>query len=422
MSEPQSGQKTGAQSRDEANGRAVERMIAAQPVLIDIRPASEVISGLGPYDILHAGPPLESWMETSDVLRGSIAGTLVLHGLVSTLEEAKMLSASGKVTLRPANDCGAGATYAGVITRDTKVFVVEDKTTGIVAATAINEGRGAALRYGSNDSGTLGRLSWLEGRFAELLGAAIRLSGGIDLFDILRQALHMGDEGHSRQKAASALFTARIAPYLAEIGAPPKDTAEVLRFLAENEIFFLPLAMAACKTAMDSARGLTNSSLVTCMCANGIRFGIKLSGTGDRWFTAPAPAIEGQYFDGFGAADATTVIGDSEIAETMGLGAFAMAGAPALARYIGGSVSTSRQLSEEMYEITLAEHLYFHLPYLEFRGAPSGIDAAKVVGRNIAPVFSTGIAHRKSGIGQIGAGFGRAPMACFGAALEALSN
>jgi hypothetical protein len=413
---------TAAQGRAAANALAVERLISAKPVLVDIRPASAVIAGLEAHDILHAGPPLKGWGEAGEVLRGSIAGTLVLHGRANTLDIAQELVASGAVTLRPANDCSAAATYAGVLTRDTKVFVVEDEVSGSVSVAAINEGRGAALRYGCNDAETLRRLSWLEGNFADLLGAAIRLTGGVDLFDILRQALHMGDEGHSRQKAASLLFAAKIAPYLAEVGASPEEAVQVLHFLASNEIFFLPLTMAACKTATSSAAEIENSSLVTCMCSNGTRFGIKVSGTGDRWFTAPAPEIEGHYFERFDAGDATTVIGDSEIAETMGLGAFSMAAAPALARFLGGSVSSSLRLSEEMYAITSAEHPDFHLPYFDFRGTPTGIDVSKVVSAGIEPVFSTGIAHRKAGIGQIGAGLGRAPISCFAAALEALSR
>jgi hypothetical protein len=286
----------------------------------------------------------------------------------------------------------------------------------------LNEGRGRALRYGANDAATLSRLAWLETEFAQILGAALRLSGGIDVFDILAQALHMGDEGHSRQKAASALLLNALAPFLVETQFDGKQIARAVRFMAGNEIFFLPVTMAAAKSALASIAEVAGSTLVTCMCVNGVRFGIKVSGLGERWHTAPIPAIHGRYFHPYGAQDANPVIGDSEIAETFGLGAFAMAAAPALSRYVGGTFEEATRLSSEMYSITLSEHRQFTIPFQSHRGAPFGIDARRVVERGIEPIFSTGIAHREPGIGQIGAGYGRAPLACFRSALEALSE
>lgn len=421
MTTPAEGREARGQDRiEEANAEALRRIVAAQPHLVDLKPAGQVIPELDERDFLHAGPPLAGWQEAAGALRGSILGALVHLGCARDVPEAEALAASGEIRLLPANDYHAGGTYAGVIARGTPVFVVENRAGGTRACAALNEGRGKALRYGANDPETLARLAWLEGEFATILGAAVRLSGGIDLFDILAQAIHMGDDGHSRQKAASALFMNAIAPSMLETGFGPKEIARALRFLAQNDIFFLPLTMAAGKATMESAQGIAGSTVVTCISANGVRFGTKVSGLGDRWVTAPVPVVQGRFFEGYRPEDANPVIGDSEIAETMGLGAFAMAGAPALARYVGGTPEEATRLALEMYSITLAEHPRFTIPALGFRGTPTGIDVRKVVERELAPIFNTGIAHRIPGIGQIGAGFARTPLECYAAALGEL--
>lgn len=406
----------------EANAEALRRIGLASPFLVDIKSAGDVIPELGEKELLHAGPPLSGWGEACGALQGAIIGTLIHLGLTQDREEAESLAASDQFRLVSANDHRALGTYAGVIARATKVFVVENRSSGHRAYAAINEGRGKALRYGSHDPETLKRLAWLEGQFAEILATAIRKIGGIDLFELLVQALHMGDDGHSRQKAASALFANTIAPHLIGTDFESKEIARVLRFLTETDIFFLPLTMAAAKSTMLSAEGIRGSTVITCMAGNGVRWGIKVSGCGSQWFTAPVPSIQGRYFKGYGPEDASPVIGDSEIAETMGLGAFAMAAAPALAPYIGGTPERAKELAVKMYEITLAEHPQFKVPSLEYRGTPMGIDVRRVVETGIEPIFNTGIAHKDPGVGQIGAGYGHTPMACCVAALEALQT
>ena len=401
-----------------ANAGALERLRCASPFLIDLRPAGEVIPGLGERDFLHAGPPLEGWHEACGALRGAVVGTILHYGLAGETEEAETLVQSGAVRLTPAQDHKAMGTYAGIIPKRTPVLVVEDRSSGVRAFAALNEGRGKALRYGSHDLETLARLSWMETELAEILRAAVRLGGGIDLFAIMTQGLHMGDDCHSRQRASSALFLTSISPLLCDCGFPAKELTRVFRFLSQNDFFFLPLAMAAAKSALASIEGSAHSTIVTCMAFNGVRCGIHVSGLGSRWFTAPVPPSQGQYFEGYGPNDAGPIIGDSEIVETIGLGAFAMAGAPVLARYIGGTVEQATQFTLEMHQITLGEHPRFTIPALGFRGTPCGIDLRRVVETGIEPVFSTGIAHRMPGIGQIGAGYSRTPIACFREALE----
>lgn len=407
---------------DQANADAIRRIRASDAILVGLAAAGSVVPGIGEDELLHAGPPLAGWQSACGALRGAVIGTLLHENRATDTVQAEELAASGELRLVPASNYGILATYGGVITRATTVFIVENRVCGTRAFAAINEGRGKALRYGSHDPDTLSRYAWLESTFAPILNDAVIAAGGINLFGTLRHALQMGDEGHSRQKAASSLFANLVSPHVATTSANPREAGRVIEFLAQNEIFHLPLTMAAAKATMLSAENVPNSTLVTCMAGNGVEWGIKVSGQGSRWFTAPVPSIEGTYSEGFGAADASPVIGDSEIAETLGLGAFAVSAAPALSRYVGGTFREAMRLSLDMYEITIAEHSALQIPALEFRGTPLGIDVRRVVATGIEPIFNTGIAHRQPGVGQIGAGYGRTPMACCVAALNSFGT
>jgi hypothetical protein len=405
-------------TEDPGTHALLERIAEAEPAWIDVAPAAEVVDGLQPHDLLHAGPPLAGWQEACSALRGAVAGSLVLHGAAPDVEKALSAAQTGAWRLRSSAELGVLSTFGGVIMSSTPVIVVVDRRTGRRTFAAVNEGRGKALRYGCTQPETLERVRWLHGRFATVVGAAVRDAGGFDLLPILEQALQMGDDGHSRQKAASALLLAAIAPALAALGAPSPDVVDALAFFGVNDFFFLPLAMAAAKNAIgvDPVQG---STLVTAIAFNGARAGIRVAGI-DRWFTAPVPRLHGAYFGGFGPEDAGPVIGDSEIMETFGLGAFAMAAAPSLAPYVGGTVRQAAAFTDEMYGITVGEHARLRIPALDRRGAPLGIDARKVVATGIAPIFNSGIAHRDVGVGQIGAGYGRVPLACFEAAVAAI--
>jgi hypothetical protein len=406
----------------DANKEALDRIGAAAPVLIGLKRALDLIPSIGERDLIHAGPPLEGWHEACGALRGSVIGTILHAGIATDAADAEAMATAGEFNFLAANDYNVLGTFAGVITCNTPLLVVKDRTTGRLAGAAINEGRGKALRYGSTAPETLRRLKWLETDFCKTLDAAIQLRGEIDVSSILEQALHMGDDGHSRQKAASSLFLNIIAAPLVDAGLDREQTVLAIQFLASNDFFFLPLTIAAAKASLLSAEGITGSTLVTCMAANGARFGIQLSGLAGQWFTAPIPKLHGRYFKEFTVNDAGPMIGDSVIAETIGLGAFAMVGAPALAAYVGGTYEEATRLALEMYEITLSEHPRYKTPALNYRGTPFGIDAQRVVSSGVTPIFNSGIAHRNSGIGQIGAGFGRAPLGCFQAAVDALRD
>jgi len=407
---------------DAANRRAVERLLAAQPVLIDVRPAIEALPGMRPDLVLHAGPPID-WARMSGPLRGAVIGALLYEGRAGTPEDAERLAASGRVDFAPCHHHAAVGPMAGVTTASMPVLVVEDRAHGHRAYSTLNEGLGKVLRYGAFSPDVLDRLRWFRDTVGPALAVAVREAGGIDVRAIIAQAVQMGDECDNRNRAASALLVKALAPAIAGGALPAAERRRILAFAGGNEHLFLNLAMAAAKTACDAAHGVPGSSLVTAMARNGTDFGIRVAGLGDRWLTAPVNTPSGLYFAGFGPADANPDIGDSAIVETIGLGGFAMAASPAVAGFVGaGGLREAIAVTEEMAEIAIGEHPHFRIPTLDDRGAPVGIDVRRVVATGITPLINTGIAGRRPGVGQIGAGTVRAPLACFEQALAALAG
>jgi hypothetical protein len=401
-----------------ANAEALRRLCEAQPVLVDCVPAADAL-GLEPGTLLHAGPPL-AWERMCPPLQAAVVGALLHEGWATDAADAIDRAAGGAVRFEPCHHRRAVGPMTGLVTRSMPVFVVENRTFGTRAAVTINEGLGRVLRFGANDASVLARLAWLRDEAGPLLGRAIRRRGGVDLRPLAAQALVMGDEMHQRNVAASSLFARQMAPQLARVDLSRDALARCLDFLTGNDQFFLNLAMAAGKATMDPVRGIAGSTLVTAMARNGTTFGIRVSGLGDRWFVAPVNMPEGLYFPGFTAADANPDMGDSAIVESMGLGGFAMAASPAVVKFLGaGTLRDARRFSQEMQEITLGGNPAFPLPTLEDQGAPTGIDIRKVVETGIEPVINTGIAHKKPGVGQVGAGVVRAPLDCFVQGLEA---
>ncbi len=401
-----------------ANATAVERLLAAQPLLVDVRPAREAL-GLDGRRLLHSGPPIE-WERMCGPVRGAIVGAILFEGWATSPEEAEALAGSGAVEFSPCHHHGAVGPMAGVVSPSMPVVVVENQAGGTVAHATLNEGLGKVLRFGAYDASVLERLGWFRDVLGPAISAALRASGPIDLRSLTGQALQMGDEGHNRNVAATSLFVRTLAPSIVRT-ADGATAAAVLDFLRGNDHFYLNLSMASCKSALDAAHGIAGSSVVTAMSRNGVEFGIRLSGTGDAWFTSPVGVPDGLYFPGYGPEDANPDLGDSAITETFGIGGFAMAAAPAIVRFVGGSAEDALEFTRLMGRITLARNPAYALPSLAFAGTPTGIDARRVVDSGIAPVINTGIAHRQAGVGQIGAGIARAPLGCFAAGLGALA-
>jgi hypothetical protein len=406
---------------DRANAEAIARVMAATPVLAGVARAGDVIPALGDDLLLHAGPPI-GWERMSGPVRGAVIGALLYERRARTEAEAAALAASGRIRFEPCHHHAAVGPMAGIISPSMPLCVIENRAGGTRAYTTFNEGYGKVLRYGAYDESVVERLRWIEGTLGPVIGRALELAGGLDMKALISQALQMGDEGHNRNKAGSALLSRLLGPFIVRSGVPTAQQAEVFSFLAGNDIAMLNPVMAACKATMDAAHGIAHSTLVTTMARNGTDFGIRVSGLGDRWFTGPSEVPRGLYFPGFTAEDGNPDMGDSAITETAGIGAFAMAGAPAIVTFIGGTVHDAVASTLEMYEITLAEHEAFRIPALDFRGTPAGIDIRKVIRTGILPRINTGIAHRQAGIGQVGAGLVRPPRICFEEALRAMAD
>lgn len=407
---------------EKANEEAMARILAADPVFVDVVTAGDAIPELNDRVVLHAGPPI-TWDRMCGPMQGAVAGIIVFEGWADDLEAAVKLAESGGVTFYPNHHFGAVGPMTGMTTRSQPLMVVENRAFGNRAYCAVNEGLGKVMRFGGNDEEVLGRLRWLRDSFGPALGAAIRDRGGLGLKAIIARGLGMGDEMHQRNVACSGIFLREIAPSFVRTCDDRAQLERCLAFIAANDQFFLNLAMAMGKAMMDPVRGIPNSTVVTAMCRNGTDFGVRVSGTGERWFTAPVEMPEGLYFPGYSAADANPDMGDSAIVETIGLGGFAMAASPAVAGFVGaGAPSSAANFTRQMSEIALGENPEWTIPAADYLGVPTAIDVRLVVETGLAPTINTGIAHRQPGIGQVGAGVVKAPMACFEQAVLAIAE
>ncbi|MBO0867690.1 MAG: DUF1116 domain-containing protein [Micromonosporaceae bacterium] len=406
--------------RPAANQEAAGRMLAAGATLVDVAPAAELV-GLAPGEFCHAGPPVQ-WERASGPMRGALVGAMLFEGLADNPEQAQRRLAAGRgVSWAPCHSRGGVGPMAGVVSPSMWVWVVRDEVHGHTSWCTLNEGLGKVLRYGAYSPEVIERLRWMSAVLGPALRTAVRAHGPVDLKALIGQMLHMGDEGHNRNRAGTLMLLRELLPSLAEAGLPSGQLAAAARFIGGNDHFFLNLVMPAAKLQAWAAAGLPGCTLVTAMARNGTDFGIQVSGTGDTWYTGPAGVPRGLFLGGYGPEDANPDIGDSAITETAGLGGFAMAGAPAIVRFVGGTVADALRASREMYEITVAENPAYTLPILDFRGVPTGVDVALVLRTGILPQINTGIAGRVAGTGQVGAGLVNPPVECFAAALAGLA-
>lgn len=397
---------------NKANSEVIGNILNSRVYLTDMSTASAKIAFCKGKSILHSGPPL-SWAEMSETMRSSICGAIVYENWAGDLDEAYRLADSGAVSFASAHSHSAVGPMAGIISPSMPVFVFENKTFGNKAFVTINEGLGKTLRFGANDSSVIKRLKWIEKVLGPVLKEALALSGPIDITGMLARGIQRGDECHNRNKASTSLFIRYIAPWMVRTSFPRDDVAESLAFMDSNDHFFLNLSMGVSKATMDTVVDVPGSTIVSCMATNGVNLGVKVAGLGNRWITGPAGYAQGNYFQGFTEEDASRVLGDSYVSEPAGIGGTAMAAAPGICSFIGISVQEAIDFTLKMYEITVAEHELYKIPLLSFRGTPLGIDIRKVLKTGILPMINTGIAHKKAGIGQIGAGIVRPPMICF---------
>ena len=407
---------------ENANKEAVRRMLAAEPILVDVVPAGDIVPDLHDQMILHAGPPIE-WCRMCGPMQGAIAGIAVFEGWAKDLKQAATAAAAGHFSFDANHHHDAVGPMTGMTTASQPVLVVENQKTGNQSYCTINEGLGKVMRFGGNDAEVLNRLAWIRDTLGPALGSALRDLGGIQLKPLIARGLSMGDEMHQRNVACSGLFLRAVAAAITKTNSDTRKISEVLDFISANDQFHLNIAMAMGKAIMDPVSHIEGSSIVTAMSRNGTDFGIRVSGTGNEWFTAPVEMPEGLYFAGYSEVDANPDMGDSTIIETIGLGGFAMGASPAVAGFVGaGAASEAAQYTRSMGEICASENPEWTIPALDYLGVPTGIDIRLVVDSGITPTINTGIAHRQPGIGQVGAGVVRAPMACFEKALQRLAE
>ena len=407
------------QKIEKANEEAAHRLTLGEPVLVDIAPAREVIPGMREKMITHAGPPIE-WARMCGAQQGAIIGMTIYEGWAGTPEEARALLDKGGICLEPNHDHQTVGPMAGTISPSAPVWVVENKAFGNRAFCRQVEG---SQQFGDYSEGALGSLRMWRDVWAPVLRKALHTRGGLDLKPIITKALQMGDELHNRHSASSSLFANLMAVAMAETEFADKGAMiGTLKYITNHELIFLGLAMAAGKAIADPARDVEYSTVVTAMCRNGVEFGIRVSGLGDEWFTAPAPAVDGLYLPGYSAEDASLDMGDSAITETVGWGGFVLGGAPGILSLIGGTPEEALNYSREMKKITVAVHPTYRMPALGFVGTSTGIDIRLVVQSNITPIIDTAIAHRDAGYAKIGAGLVRAPAECFKKALIAFGK
>lgn len=415
--------------RRDADRQAVEAVLGVTADLVDVAPARDLL-GLEPGQFLHAGPPI-TWGRASGPLRGALMGGAAFEGLVDDPEDAVRLFESGdRVSLEPCHHHSAVGPMAGVVTPSMWMFVLEDRASGRRTFCTLNEGLGKVLRYGAYGPEVLERLRWMADVLGPLLREAVRrsadLTGPVDVTGILTQMLQMGDEAHNRNRAGTLMLLRDLAPSMVQAtqggGFDTGDVAEALRFVGGNDHFFLNLAMPACKLALDAGRDVPGSTMVVAMARNGTDFGIQVSGTGDEWFTGPAQLADGLFLGDYGPDDANPDIGDSAITETAGIGGFAMATAPAIVRFVGGTVPDALATTRRMREITLTENPRWSVPVLDFAGVPTGIDVTRVCRTGILPQINTGMAGKRAGVGQVGAGLVTPPAEIFPQALARLAE
>jgi hypothetical protein len=401
-----------------ANQEAIARIQSAQPVLKGIGIAKDVVPGMRDKLFLHAGPPI-TWTKMSGPLRGAVIGGIIYEGLAKTPEEAEKVAASGEIAFEPWHEHSGVGPMAGVATPRMPVWILENKTHGNKAYCTLNEGLGKVLRFGAFSPEVIAHLNWMEKVLAPVLAQTLEIKGEINIKNLIAQALQMGDEVHNRNRAGTSLLFRELAPALIGTSFPDAEKRKVLEFIHSNDHFFLNLSMPAAKAILQSAEWVEGSTIVTTMTRNGTEFGIRVAGLKDQWFTAPAEMVKGLFFPGFTEADANPDIGDSAITETCGLGAFSMAAAPAIVKFVGGTVDQAFTITNRMYEITETESESFKIPSLDFKGSPTGINLLKVCELSILPQINTGMAHKNPGIGQVGAGLVNPPVKCFEDALEA---
>ena len=409
---------------DEANDKAVHRIIDSQPYLIDILPAGDVIEGLDDYTIIHSGPPIAYEDMVMLHQRGLVSACRFEHW-AETDEDAVKLIKSGKVKIMSALDTNTVGAGTGIITKSVAMFIIEDRATGKISANFPAEGpnQGGFCCWGLYSEEIANYLRRMRDEFFPVMRAVLKKMGGLAVKPILAESFQMGDENHTRQTASDLLFDKKILPELFKLeGFDRQQILDTLDYIVETPRFFHCIGQGASRSAMLSAVGTEYSTMVTAICGNGVEFGIKVAGLGDNeWFTAPAPMMKGRYTSSkFTEKDQLPWIGDSCVVECAGMGGLAAAASPIVCSLRGLKLKDAIHITREMEEICITHNPAFPVPNLDFDFLPVGIDIRKVLETGIAPEIHGGMFNYQGGL--IGAGSARVPMLCFEKAIKAFRD
>lgn len=404
------------QKVNEANQKVLDILLNGRPVWTDMRPALDAIPGMTKNTILAAGPPLPA-EKIAPPIRTSICGAAVHEGLADSPEQAWQMVLSGEILVKPSQEYACGCAACMVVSASMPVIVAEDPVFGGRGFAPIHPGANPkVLRWGLYDEEVERDLQWMRDDFGPALGQAVR-ARNIDLVTVLAKTAGMGDENHNRQPAASMYLALSVIPAFLEVEHPRKN--ELIRFLASNDRFFLHVMMAGVEALTVKAKEIPLSTVMAGMGGNGVEFGIQIAGTGNRWYTAPAPVIRGMFLKPtYTEDDLLGYLGDSCVTEVYGLGGMSSIAGPAYARFTGASFADAKDRTEKARAVSLGEHIFAPIPWDDFRGFPVGIDARKVVGYNILPISHGGSALKTGG--QAGAGAAELPLDCFKQALRAI--
>ena len=403
---------------EQANREAFDRINRADPVLVDVCRAGDVVPGLDDRMVLHSGPPVD-WEHMSGAQKGACIAMVLFEEWASSREEAERLLSSGDVALDSNHHHSAVGPMAGTISKSLPVYVVENRAFGNRAYCRLVEDR---QQFGAFDEEAVQELRMWRDVWAPSIAKGIRHIGGLDLKPLTAKALQMGDELHNRTTAATSMFANAIVAPMIKADVPQDDLFSTIDFMASHELLYMGMVMASAKATADTAKGIPYSTVVTVMSRNGYQVGIQVSGLDSEWFVARAPELDGVFLPGFGRSDAGRDMGDSAIIETLGLGGFLLGSAPAILPLVGGTLEEAMGYTHAMRDITVDLSPEFPIPALDFKGPAVGIDIRKVIQTGILPIVDTAIAHKDPGYPIIGGGLSRPPMECFTEALRAFDE
>jgi hypothetical protein len=402
-----------------ANEHVVELMLDAwdHVVWVGNATAIDVVPGMTKRTVLHAGPPIP-WRRMCSSMRKGVVGALLFERLAETAEDAVALVESGEITLAPCHEHRTVGGMTGVTSASMPMHVVRDESRDIEAYCRMHE-RKRALQWGEHDQDVLRQMRWMAEVLGPALDAAVRSRGGLPVKSIVARAIQMGDECHNRNLAATSILVRELVPDLLAQSLKPGDLRDVARYLREDDGFFLHINMASGKVIAEAATGVEFSTVVTTMARNGVDVGIRVSDSGDQWFTGPAGMLKGSYLSGYGDDDVDADMGDSAIMETFGLGGQIQACAPVFQQIVGGTVQDAIAHTQEMLEISFGRNAGFAIPVMDFVPGPLGIDVLKVLETGATPLIDSAMAAKKGGFA--GAGQVRVPIECFQEAFRAFA-